>query len=225
MVYHVKHLVILGSLLFSLYKFTVFIKTGSRNIDGYILHKNKSPLSFIPEKLYSERICSMDGIRAIPRKGTDDFLILFIHERHESQIRSFLEMYEDEIFVDVGANVGLYSLRVAHDFKDKGVKVLSMEAHPETYQALCRNINCNAGYKDVIVQTLNKAISDTKGSVTMYDQYDESNARHHFRYSSIYERVVRTPSLKVKGYYSKLQVECDTPRQHLGTYQSRSHEN
>jgi FkbM family methyltransferase len=60
------------------------------------------------------------------------------------------------------------------------------------------------------VQTVNKAISDTKGLVTMYDQYDECNARHHFRYSSIYERVVNTPLLKVKGYYSELQVECDT---------------
>jgi len=101
MVYYVKYLVILGSVLYSLYRFTVFIKTGSRNIDVYLLHKNKSPFSFILEKLYSERVCSMDGIRAIPRKGTDDFLMLFIRERHESQIRPFLEMYENEVFVDV----------------------------------------------------------------------------------------------------------------------------
>jgi FkbM family methyltransferase len=210
MVQHVKYLVKVGSLLYLLYKFTVFIKTRSRNINGYLLIKNKSLLSFIPEKLYSERVCSMDGVKAIPRKGTDDFLMLFIHESHESQIRPFLEMYENEVFVDIGANVGFYSLRMAHDYKDKGVKVLSIEAHPETYKALCRNINCNTGYKDVIVQTVNKAISDTKGLVTMYDQYEEYNGRHHFRYSSIYERVVSTPSLEVKGYYSKLQVECDT---------------
>jgi FkbM family methyltransferase len=210
MVQNVKYLVKMGSLLYFLYKLTVFIKTRSRNINEYPLNKNKSLLSFIPEKLYSERVCSMDGVKAIPRKGTDDFLTLFIHESHESQIRAFFEMYENEVFVDIGANVGFYSLRVAHDYKDRGVKVLSIEAHPETYKALCRNINCNFGYNDVIVQTVNKAISDTKGLVTMYDQYDEYNGRHHFRYSSIYERVVNTPLLEVKGYHTKLQVECDT---------------
>ena len=152
----------------------------------------------------------MNGIKAIPRRNTDDFYVMFKGERREKQIVPLLKLNENEVFVDVGANVGFYTLGVAHSHKDKGVKVISIEAHPETYKALCRNIECNGQFKNNIVKVINKAVSDNRGLVTMYDQYEEKNDRYHSRYSSIQERVVNTPTFKVRVHSSRFRVECDT---------------
>ena len=66
-------------------------------------------------------------------------------------------MNENEIFVDVGANIGSYSLRIANYCKNKGVAI---EAHPENFMALRRNIQIN---NFTNVKTINKAVSDHKG--------------------------------------------------------------
>ena len=66
-------------------------------------------------------------------------------------------MNENETFVDVGANIGSYSLRVANDNKNKGVEVVAIEAHPENFKALRRNIQIN-NFRNV--KTINKAASD-----------------------------------------------------------------
>jgi len=43
----------------------------------------------------------------------------------------------------VGANVGSHSLRIARDYADIGVRVIAIEAEPETYKALVQNIKFN----------------------------------------------------------------------------------
>jgi precorrin-6B methylase 2 len=50
----------------------------------------------------------------------------------EQNVKPHLVMNENETFVDVGANIGSYSLRIASDYKNKGVEVVAIEAHPET---------------------------------------------------------------------------------------------
>lgn len=208
---YAKYILITGDLLYFFYKLMVLIVKGDKKkLDEYLFKKNKTFLDFIPESIYSEKVCFMDGIKAIPRRNTDDFFVLFKGERHENRITPFLELYEYEVFVDIGANVGLYSLRVAHCYKDKGVRIISIEAHPETFKALCRNIECNGQFKNNIFKLINKAVSDKRGLVTMYDQYEEKNNRQHSRYSSIHERVVNTHTFKVRGRPSSFQVECDT---------------
>jgi FkbM family methyltransferase len=210
-VVYAKYIINTGDLLYLFYKLLVLIeKRDKKKLDEYLYKKNKTLIDFIPESVYSEKICSMHGIKAIPRRNTDDFYVMFKGERHENQVIPLLKLNENEVFVDVGANVGFYSLRVAHGYKDKGVKVIPIEAHPETYKALCRNIECNSQFKNNIVKVINKAVSDNRGLVTMYDQYEEKNDRQHSRYSSIYERVVNTPTFKVRVHPSTFRVESDT---------------
>jgi FkbM family methyltransferase len=210
-VIYAKYIIFTADLLYLFYKLLVLIKKGDKKrLDEYLRKKNKSFLDFIPESFYSEKICSMNGIKAIPRRNTDDFYVMFKGERREKRIVPLLKLNENEVFVDVGANVGFYTLRVAHSHKDKGVKVIPIEAHPETYEALCRNIQCNSEIKNNIVKVVNKAVSDNRGFVTMYDQYEEKNNRQHSRYSSIHERVVTTPTFKVRVHPSTFRVESDT---------------
>ena len=78
-------------------------------------------------------------------------------------------MEENETFVDVGANVGSYSLMVANEYKDRAVKVIAIEAHPDNYKALCRNIQCNK-FENVIIP-INKVVSNYKGLVDLYKDH------------------------------------------------------
>ena len=47
----------------------------------------------------------------------------------EQEMKRHLVMRKNETFVDVGANVGSYSLMVVNEYKDRAVKVIAIEAH------------------------------------------------------------------------------------------------
>ena len=70
-------------------------------------------------------------------------MIFIYYLRLESEIKTHLTMYENENFVDVGASVGPYSLKIVNDYKNKGVRVIAIEAHSSCYNALSKNIECN----------------------------------------------------------------------------------
>lgn len=133
-----------------------------KNISSHIENTEISIADSLPEREYS-----MHGFRAIIRRNTDDFYLLFLDRE---RIYSYLALYEGETFLDVGANVGYYTLRVAADYKKLKVKIISIEAHPLTYRALTRNVQLNEFYN---IETINKAVGDRTGLVTMYDHLDK----------------------------------------------------
>jgi FkbM family methyltransferase len=56
------------------------------------------------------------------------------------------------VVIDVGANVGWYSLHLARWLADRGGRIYAMEPVPDTFRALARNIELN-GLQDAIVAT------------------------------------------------------------------------
>jgi FkbM family methyltransferase len=120
--------------------------------------------------LLFEHPIKANGIKAIPRKNTTDYNVLFWGDREES-IQPHLTMNEGETFIDAGSHVGFYALKAATDYGNN-IKVIAIEAHPDNYKALNRNIACN-GFTNVT--TINKAISDKKGTVTLYQHITEDN--------------------------------------------------
>ena len=92
------------------YRLSLRIKMGKKKRDEYLLNRGISTISFLPERPYS-----INGIKAIPRKGTQDFYMLFVPR--EEGIKQHLIMYENETFVDVVGNVDSYSLKIANDYK------------------------------------------------------------------------------------------------------------
>ncbi len=154
---------------------------------------------FLPERPYS-----FGGIRAVPRKGTQDFALLYL--KREEELKAHLNMNENETFVDIGANVGAYSLRIAKNYKDKGVKVIAIEAHPENYKALCRNIEIN-NLKDV-VRAINKAVSQDTGFTEMYEPFhmgkSVGSALFTMNKPSVHEQHLSQFDGK------RIQVECDS---------------
>lgn len=180
------------------YRLLLRIKMGKKKRDEYLRNRGISIMSFLPERPYS-----IDDIKAIPRKGTQDFYMLYIPR--EENVKPHLIMYENETFVDVGANVGSYSLRIANDYRNKGVRVIAIEAHPENYRALCRNIEIN-GFKNV--KAINMAVSDHKGIVTMYERFHIENRVRSDFYSLCDTFLHENNFIRPDG--KSLQVEGDT---------------
>jgi FkbM family methyltransferase len=182
------------------YRLFLRIKMGKKRRDDYLWNKGISIIDFLPERPYS-----IDGIKAIPRKGTQDFYMFYIPR--EEEVKPHLTMYENETFVDVGANVGSYSLKIANDYKNKGVKIIAIEAHPENYKALCRNIELN-GFKHVI-KAVNKATSDRKDIVTMYERFYRNGNRVRSEFYSLCNTFLHEDNF-IHPNGKSLQVESDT---------------
>lgn len=178
------------------YRLLLRVKIGKKKRDEYLRNRGISIISFLPERPYS-----INGIKAIPRKGTQDFYMLYIPR--EEDVKPHLIMYENETFVDVGANVGSYSLKIANDYKNKGVSVVAIEAHPKNYKALCRNIELN-GFKHI--KAINKAASDHRGVITMYERSHDGNRVGTDLYSA-YNTFLAEHNFILSN---SLEVECDT---------------
>src|SRR4030065_750731 len=95
----------------------------------------------------------------------------------------FYEKYETELFkrlvkkgmvvVDIGANIGYYTLLAAHLVGDEG-KVFAFEPDPYNYNLLCKNIEVN-GYRNVI--PVRKAVFSKSGETKLF--LDKSNLGGH----------------------------------------------
>ena len=180
------------------YRLLLRIKIGKKRRDEYFQRKRVSMIDFLPDFL-PERPYKFNGIKAIPRRGTYDFYMLFIPR--EENVKAHFKMYSDETFVDVGAGVGSYTLMIAEECKSKAVKVIAIEAHPDNYKALRRNIECNSFEN---VKTINKAVSDSTGNMTLYKQSDIHRAR-----SGQYTCNLKV--LDVAALHTiTSEVECDT---------------
>jgi FkbM family methyltransferase len=119
---------------------------------------------------------SQNGLKAYVREGTDDFHLLFTPR--EEKIQPHLQMNNGETFVDVGANVGYYSLKTAIENMDNNIKVVAIEAHPETYSALLKNIKCNdLDSDDDAIIAVNKAVADKKQDAIMYERHTEDGIK------------------------------------------------
>jgi FkbM family methyltransferase len=71
--------------------------------------------------------------------------------------------------VDIGANIGYYSLMAAQLVGEEG-RVFAFEPDPKNFELLSRNLELN-GYRNVVA--VQKAVSNTSGIVTLY--IDETN--------------------------------------------------
>lgn len=183
------------------------MKMGKKKRDEYLQKVGTSITDFLPERPYS-----INGVKTIPRKGTQDFYMLYL--AREEEVKPHLTMYEGETFVDVGANVGSYSLNIANDYKDSKIKVIAIEAHPENYQALRRNVEINK-FNHIII-TVNKAASDNKGLATMYERiHIDERVRSDF-YSLCDTFLHETNFVRPHG--KPIQVECDTLDNILAPY-------
>ena len=186
------------------YRIFLRIRMGKKKRDGFLRGSGLSEIDFLPERPYS-----INSINALPRKGTDDFYMFYIPR--EKAIELHLVMHEGETFVDVGANVGYYSLRIAKEYLSKGVTIIAIEAHPGNYKALTKNVELN-DFK--CITAINKAVSDHRGIVTLYERVDPKNRIRSEFYSLSNSFIHESNFVRPEG--RSLEIECDTLDNILG---------
>lgn len=108
----------------------LFVVGGSSHKFNYIADK------YLPEVTIKNK----NGIFKC-RKGSSDFLITQ-EEGFERELTSYLTKKQSSVFVDIGANVGKYTIQMAIQIGNRG-KVIAIEADPENYEALVENIRLN----------------------------------------------------------------------------------
>jgi len=186
------------------YRIFLRLRKGKKKRDELLRASGLSEIDFLPERPYC-----INGINAIPRRGTDDFYMFYIPR--ERELLPHLKMHKGETFVDVGANVGYYSLKIAKDYASKGVTIIAIEAHPGNYKALSKNIELN----DIkCITAIKKAVSDHKGTVTLYDRVDTRNRIRSEMYSL--SNSYFHDSNVVRAGRGSVKIECDTLDNILG---------
>ena len=96
-------------------------------------------------------------------------LIYFGFEKNEIDFVS-LFLKEGDVFFDIGANIGLFSLYASKIVGQKG-SVIAFEPTPETYRRLLKNLKSNNCYN---VKTFNIGLSDNLGVLN----FNTSNTGH-----------------------------------------------
>jgi len=182
---------------------------GKDNRDKFLRQNRTSEFDFLPERTY----ITDSGVKAIPRRRTRDFQMLFISR--EQEVKRHLVIEENETFVDVGANVGSYTLMLANEYKDKAVKVIAIEAHPENYKALCRNIGCNK-FENIVIP-INKIVSDHKGVADLYERSHDGSRVDSEMYSVCKDQRIDAYNI-LHPTGKSLEIECDTLDNILADY-------
>ena len=130
-----------------------------------------------------------------------DTLELAVHEVYEPVETTLLKKFlqPGQTFVDVGANIGYYTLLAARIVGPKG-KVYAFEPDPTNFALLTKNISAN-GYANVIA--VNQALSSKTGAAKLY--LNPANRGDH----RIYDSHDGRPSVEIQmtsldGYFKKL---------------------
>lgn len=74
-----------------------------------------------------------------------------VGEDFEHGIRNYFKSFDRGIFVDIGANIGKYTIMISNQLKEG--KVISIEPHPENFKTLKKNIKLNNCKNIIPVET------------------------------------------------------------------------
>ena len=110
-----------------------------------------------------------------------------------------------ETIVDVGANIGLYSIIASKNIK-KGGKIHSFEPVKENLDILYRNIELNSS-KNVTVQE--KAVGKTSGKLTIYLSPRNIGTHSAAKSHALGSESIEVPMTNVDSYVKKNKLTVD----------------
>ena len=134
-----------------------------------------------------------------------DSLDLSLHGYYEKLETEFVkrEVKKGDVVIDIGANIGYYSLILAKIVGDKG-KVFAFEPAPDNYSLLKKNIEIN-DYKNVVLENL--AISDKNGNIELY--LSQESMGWHRIYPSKYcgENHIKVKTITLDDYFRDISFK------------------
>jgi FkbM family methyltransferase len=106
----------------------------------------RNNIEYIKDKLVKYIITNFSGSKLACIDSESIWIVL--SPDSENWIWSYLRLGKGDVFVDVGAHVGKYTVSIAKVVGEKGL-VIAIEPHPENYKILMENVRLN-GLKNVI---------------------------------------------------------------------------
>ena len=127
-----------------------------------------------------------------------DCLQLSINEIYEPAETNIIkqEIKKDDVVLDIGANIGYYTLLMA-DLVGNGGKVFAFEPEPYNFELLKKNIEINM-YKNVILER--KAISNYNKKSNLYLSKDNTGM-HRLNESKYCENHIEVNVIKLDDYF------------------------
>ncbi len=130
--------------------------------------------------------------------------IIFNRRTHDKEeVDIFISrMTDGEVFADVGANAGYWSLRLAKAFSKS--KILAFEPNPVMLERLISNVNLNNFEKRI--KALSYALSDSNGKATLTIEYDKKFG-YNYGQGSINEKFISQNIVADDDFESSTSVE------------------
>lgn len=133
-----------------------------------------------------------------------DSLDLSVGRVHEPAKTALLDRLvgEGSVALDIGANIGYYTLLLARRVGDRG-HVYAFEPERQNFALLAKNVGIN-GYRNVTL--INRAVSDRTGTEALF--LGKDNLGDHRIYDSHDGRdAVRVESVRLDGYFAGFDRE------------------
>jgi FkbM family methyltransferase len=111
-------------------------------------------------------------------------------------------LHEGATFVDVGSNIGVYSLWAAKGVGERG-RVIAIEAEPRNYRRLVTNIALNGMTKRI--KAFNAGVSDKDETLTLYLSGNDNSGGHTFSESVHTKNMPDTISVSCRPLMSLLE--------------------
>jgi FkbM family methyltransferase len=185
-------------------------KKSIKSLGGHNLTRNnlvkkvfKTVNSFAISQLNESKITINNQIMYLDQKDSLQLNFNGNFEPVETEIVK-KEIKENDIILDIGANIGYYSLIFAQ-LTGKSGKVYSFEPDPTNFEILKKNILVNK-HENVILE--NKAVSNKEGNLKLYLS-TENNGMHRIYPSKWCKDSIDINSIKIDNYFNIKKQKID----------------
>jgi len=160
--------------------------------------------------LHDEFICkTRTGQKFLVRPWTADMKTIKSVFAKKNYVNEFVDIMPNSIVVDVGANIGAFTIFAAQWAK----QVFAFEPEPENFHLLCSNIELN-GFKNVIPSRM--AIAKKRGKQDFYIAKKEHSSSHSF-FLPEYEKKIKVQTLSIMDVIEReslakidfLKLDCE----------------
>jgi len=137
----------------------------------------------------------------LPKNGPlpCDLIIDGIWEKKETEIIKN-EIKEGDVVLDVGANIGYFTLIFAKLVGPQG-KVFAFEPEPNDFNLLKKNVEVN-GYRNVVIKR--KAATEINGKIKLYLSKNNSGQHRIYESKEVSKNFVSVDKIKLDDYFKNL---------------------
>lgn len=144
----------------------------------------------------------VDGhVMYLDARDSLDLSLNHVYEPFETELVQSL-VHETDTVLDVGANIGYYTLILARLVGPRG-RVFAFEPDPANFALLKKNVESN-GYKNVVL--VNAALSDRPATLRLYLS-EENRGDHRIYPSDDARRTIQIPAITADDYLAGLSHE------------------